>query len=191
MTAASVSRLFSLVLAALVFIYPLLVYFFLDRYGVVILAAPLGALLLLRVLPLVRSRPLVLVVTLVSIGVFLLLIYWSGNERLLLLYPTLVSLVMLALFSLTLWYPPSMIERFSRMLNMEIPPQAVPYMRVVTVIWCLFFAINALISAWLAWWGSMTWWTLYNVLISYLVIGLLIGGEFLYRGIYKRRHGLA
>jgi uncharacterized membrane protein len=191
MTAASVSRLFSLVLAALVFIYPLLVYFFLDRYGVVILAAPLGALLLLRVLPLVRSRPLVLVVTLVSIGVFLLLIYWSGNERLLLLYPTLVSLVMLALFSLTLWYPPSMIERFSRMLNMEIPPQAVPYMRVVTVIWCLFFAINALISAWLAWWGSMTWWTLYNGLISYLVIGLLIGGEFLYRGIYKRRHGLA
>ena len=191
MTAASVSRLFSLVLAALVFIYPLLVYFFLDRYGVVILAAPLGALLLLRVLPLVRSRPLVLVVTLVSIGVFLLLIYWSGNERLLLLYPTLVSLVMLALFSLTLWYPPSMIERFSRMLNMEIPPQAVPYMRVVTVIWCLFFAINALISAWLAWWGSITWWTLYNGLISYLVIGLLIGGEFLYRGIYKRRHGLA
>ena len=191
MTAASVSRLFSLVLAALVFIYPLLVYFFLDRYGVVILAAQLGALLLLRVLPLVRSRPLVLVVTFVSIGVFLLLIYWSGNERLLLLYPTLVSLVMLALFSLTLWYPPSMIERFSRMLNMEIPPQAVPYMRVVTVIWCLFFAINALISAWLAWWGSMTWWTLYNGLISYLVIGLLIGGEFLYRGIYKRRHGLA
>jgi uncharacterized membrane protein len=191
MTASLASRLFSLVLAAVVVIYPVLVYFFIDRFSVAALALALGVLLLLRVLPLVRQRPLLVALAIGGVGVFLLGIFWSGNARLLLLYPTLVSLVMLAVFSLTLWYPPSMIERFSRMLNMEIPPPAIPYMKVVTMVWCGFFAANALVSAWLAWLGSMAWWTIYNGFISYLVIGVLIVGEFLYRGIYKRRHGLA
>ena len=75
-------------------------------------------------------------------------------------------------------------------MGVEIPPPAVPYMRRLTMIWTVFFALNACIAAWLAWQGSLAEWTLYNGCISYLLIGLLVVVEYLYRPIYKRRHGV-
>jgi uncharacterized membrane protein len=93
----------------------------------------------------------------------------------------LVNLVMLGLFSWTLLSPPSLIERLARLKEPDLPPSGVHYTRRVTQVWCGFFVLNGSIAAYTALYSSLATWTLYNGLISYLLMGLLFGGEFLLR----------
>jgi len=78
---------------------------------------------------------------------------------------------------LSLIIGPPVIERFARLRHPDLPPQGVRYTRNVTRVWCLFFAVNGSIAAALALWGSWAWWTLYNGLISYVLMAALILGE--------------
>jgi len=189
-TSAMGSRLFGILLGAVAVVYPLVVYFFLDQYGVTTLAGFLIVVLLIRVVPLLRKRPLALIAVLAFSAAFIVTVYQTESVRMLMLYPTVINLTMLGVFAATLIYPPSMIERFSRMMKMEIPPPAIPYMKVVTVIWCGFFAMNTIVSSVLAVRGETAYWAWYNGLISYLIMGVLVIAEILFRQVYKRRHGL-
>lgn len=103
------------------------------------------------------------------------------------LYPVLVNLVLLIAFSATLLFPPSMIEIFARRIEPNFPAVAIGYTRRVTQIWCGFFIINGGIAFITALWTSETIWLMYTGVISYVLIGLLFGGEFLYRQRFKRR----
>ncbi len=97
------------------------------------------------------------------------------------LLPVLISLIMLATFGYTLWRPPTMIERFARALDGELPPAGIAYTRRVTQVWCLFFIVNAAVALYTALFASIATWTLYNGLISYGLMGLLFAGEWLLR----------
>lgn len=112
---------------------------------------------------------------------------WSNAMLPLKLYPVLVSVVMLTVFAYTLLAPPSMVERIARMREPDLPPEAIGYTRKVTQVWCGFFAINGVIALSTALWASPAVWSLYNGVISYLLMGLLFGGELLIRVYFKRR----
>lgn len=105
----------------------------------------------------------------------------TNSEALLRLYPAALSLGMLLLFALSLKFPPSMIERFARLHEPELPPAGVRYTRRVTQVWCAFFVANGSVAAWTALYASRDVWALYNGLISYLLVGLLFAGEWLLR----------
>lgn len=113
---------------------------------------------------------------------------WSNALLPLKLYPLLINAVMLSVFAYTLISPPSMIERFARLREPDLPAQAIAYTRRVTQVWCGFFIINGLIALATALWASEAAWSLYNGLIAYLLMGLLFGGEYLFRLRFKRRH---
>jgi uncharacterized membrane protein len=102
-------------------------------------------------------------------------------------YPVLINVFMLILFGYSLIAPPTAIERIARLKEPNLPPIAVTYTRRVTQIWCGFFVINACISLSTALWASPAIWSLYNGLISYLLMGLLFGSEYLFRQHFKRR----
>ncbi len=53
-----------------------------------------------------------------------------------------------------------------------------------------FFTVNGIIATLIAFSGSLTAWTIYNGLISYIIMGTLIIGELIFRYFYKRHHGL-
>jgi acyl-coenzyme A synthetase/AMP-(fatty) acid ligase/3-hydroxymyristoyl/3-hydroxydecanoyl-(acyl carrier protein) dehydratase len=55
------------------------------------------------------------------------------------------------------------------------------YCRKVTLVWCLFFIINGGIAAATVFFASDVLWSLYNGGISYLLIGILFGGELMVR----------
>ena len=93
----------------------------------------------------------------------------------------LVSTFMLCLFGLSLKFGPPMIERLARLREPVLPDIAIVYTRQVTKVWCLFFMLNGLIAAALTLWAPLSWWTLYNGLIAYGLMGLLFAIEWLIR----------
>ncbi len=123
------------------------------------------------------------------IAVLLLTILAIGWNALLplQLYPVLVSATMLGVFGYSLKFPPTIIERFARAREPDLHPRAIVYTRRVTQVWCIFFAINGCVSLITVLWGSPKIWTLYNGVISYLLMGLLFGGEYLVRPHFKRQ----
>lgn len=103
-------------------------------------------------------------------------------------YPVMISAFMLILFGHSLIFPPTIIERIARRHESHFSDAAVRYTRHVTQIWCAFFILNGSIALSTALWASPQTWSLYNGFISYLLMGLLFGGEYCYRVSFKRRH---
>ena len=111
----------------------------------------------------------------------------TNSELLLRLYPAAVNLGMLALFSLSLVFPPSMVERFARLGEPDLPDAAVLYTRCVTQVWCAFFVGNGAAAVYTALYADREAWALYNGFIAYLLMGVLFGGEWLIRRHWMRR----
>jgi len=92
-----------------------------------------------------------------------------------------INTLLLTVFGLSLKLGPPVVERLARLRHPDLPPDGVRYTRKVTIVWCLFFAANGMIAAALAFWGSWAWWTLYNGVISYVLMAALMLGEWCVR----------
>ncbi|QNX08403.1 septation protein IspZ [Acinetobacter seifertii] len=104
------------------------------------------------------------------------------------LYPVGMSLGALGIFAFTLIKPPSMIERFARLIEPDLPPSGVHWTRQVTKVWCVFFLCNALIALITVFFTSTQIWVIYNGFISYVLMGMLFLGEFILRKRHQRLH---
>lgn len=165
--------------------YPLLIYFGLHllqpRYVALLLAA---AMLLRRRREMQRFMTglswidrLVMAVLLCLAGMTAIV----NSELLLRLYPAAVAAGMLLIFAMSLYSPPSMIERFARLQQPNLPPAGVRYTRRVTQAWCVFLVVNTSIALYTALFAGIDTWSLYNGLIAYLLMGAMFGGEWLVR----------
>lgn len=182
-------RLLAIGLGLLLVLYPLLVYTGLQQFGPRVLAAILLLVAFIKAVaarfshqPLGNSGWLMLAAALAG-GVTLL----TGSVIGLKFYPVIVSLVLLVVFGVSLFRPPSMIERFARLHTPDLPKHAIAYTRMVTWVWCGFFIINGAIAG-VSVFASDKTWALYNGLISYVLIGLLLAGEYLIRLRVQRKH---
>ncbi len=158
--------------------YPLLVFFGLGHFEPRWLALLLAALAVLRAL---GSRDLFWWWA-AGAGLVLAAVSALANAALpLKLYPVLVNLVLLIVFAASLRHPPSMVERLARLREPDLDAQGVAYTRRVTQVWCGFFVLNGGIALATCLWGSDKTWALYNGLIAYGLMGLLMGIEWLVR----------
>ncbi|MEE8507459.1 MAG: hypothetical protein V3T07_00215 [Myxococcota bacterium] len=123
------------------------------------------------------------------LGVLIAIALALGERTLLLLLPSLVSLYVFGTFAWTLRQGPSMIERFARMVEDDLPPFTFRYCRRVTIVWCGFLGLNAIGVAGLALFGPVAWWAAYTGLVFYLLLGLLLGTEFCFRKLWFRYYG--
>ncbi len=189
------ARLLGLALGLMLLVYPLLVFYGLAHFGPRLLAAVLLLLSLSKLalnrwlkLPLGNSGWLLLAASLATAVTLV-----SGSALGLKSYPVLVNLVLLGVFGFSLWRPPSVIERFARLQyqlkKQQLPAHVPAYTRRVTWVWCSFFAANACVALVTAF-ASDRVWALYNGLIAYLLMALLMGGEYLVRLGVQRRHRL-
>lgn len=174
--------------AGLIVAYPFLVYFGLAHlrpsfFGIALVVI---ALLRMRSIPSGQRRELLiplLLLMIYSVGIAL-----SDSELLLRTYPVIMSLTVCYLFAKTLWQPPTMIERFAAMRGMEISPEGLGgYVQRLTLIWCVFLAINASLAAYTAIYCSLKAWAFYNGFLAYILMGTLVVGEMMFRRFYKRR----
>jgi uncharacterized membrane protein len=166
--------------------YPLVVWLALGHVGPRWIAFGLAGLALARA-AVTRERfwmaAAAAVLLLAAIGA------WTEGWVALKLYPVVVNLALLGAFAASLRHGPSAIERLARLREPELPPAAIAYTRRVTQVWCVFFAANAAVSAATALWADAAGWALYNGLIAYLLMGLLMGGEWLVRRRVRARSG--
>lgn len=112
---------------------------------------------------------------------------WGNHFLALKLYPVLVNVAMLTVFTYSLFVPPSIVEQFARRREPDMAPQSVTYTRRVTQVWCVFFALNGGVALVTALWTSAATWSLYNGFVAYLLMGLLFAGEYAIRCNFKRR----
>jgi uncharacterized membrane protein len=169
--------------------YPAVVYFTKDRIGPLAFIALAEALLLLRLLTLPRPqarnwRP-ALIVALVLLPLLAVLDAALASR----LYPVLLSLIFAAVFVLSLWQPPSLIERMARLRHGDLPPEGRLYCRRLTVVWAVWLFANAAIAAALAMVGADDYWALWTGLVSYLVMGALFAGDYILRQTLYRSFG--
>ncbi|MFS2003939.1 hypothetical protein ACEN9F_09970 [Duganella sp. CT11-25] len=113
---------------------------------------------------------------------------WSNLLLPLKLYPVLVNAALLAGFAYSLTTPMSAVERMARLRGDDFPPVAQAYMRKVTQVWCGFFVFNGAVAFATALWASEAAWSLYTGVISYVLMAVLFGAEYLVRLRFKRLH---
>lgn len=172
--------LMPLVSAGLV-VYPALVYFGLT-YGYMHWLMPLivGVFVARSLLCWRQQQKEMLVVAV--IGLLLALSYaLLKQQQLLLWYPVVMSSCMLLVFGLSVLRPPTVIERVARWRHPDLPAQATKYLTRVTLVWCLFFIVNGMVATYTIVAGPMKWWALYNGLLSYCLMALLLAGEWVFR----------
>jgi len=120
------------------------------------------------------------------------LCFFSHSPLLLKLYPVLVNLLLLATFGYSLFRPPSVAFRFALLADkLKKPPHKIEgslgekhvaaYCQKVTLAWCLFFVLNATLSALTVFALSPAAWALYNGGISYILMGTLFAMEWAIR----------
>lgn len=179
-------RALELLTAALLLVYPLAVWFGLTYLPPGMLAGLLCLLLLLR-LVLKRQQ-----LSAMALPLFAGIALCAGSllakrQDWLLYYPIVINLTMLGVFGQSLLRGPSMVERLARLGEPDLPDEAIPYLRRITVLWCLLFVVNGGMAFYTAQFTSLEIWTLYNGLIAYLLMGLLAGGEWLYRTLVLKK----
>lgn len=175
-------------LALLTLTYPFAVYYGLDIIGVRGFSLILLALFSFRILanPTQRVKKHSLLL-LAVMAVFTLYVFSQNSAAGLRLYPLIINSVFLIAFFYSLFTSESMIERFARLQEPELPPSGVAYTRKVTIVWCLFFLINGLISLYTAVYCDIRTWSYYNGFIAYLMMGALFALEFITRHFSSRK----
>lgn len=181
-----------IIFGAILVAYPLVVYLgllYFDARSVALLLVLLagGRWLFAKRDEAARAFPPQLLFALVATVVIALLVLISDSDLYLRLYPVAINALMLVLFGLSLWQPPTMIERFARLKEPDLPEGAVRYTRNVTIVWCLFFIINGSIALYTAIATSLEIWTIYNGSIAYGLMGALFAGEYLVRRRFQKK----
>lgn len=182
-------KIVTVLLGACLLLYPFAVYLGLNYVSPVWLALGLLVLLLSRLVILrgvLNKMPWLLPATAFG-GLAIATSLFTDSDIGFKLYPLMVNVAMLAVFSYSYFKPPTVIETFARLQDPNLPDHALSYIRKVTLVWCGFFIINASISLYTALYCTFKVWTLYNGFIAYILIGSLAGIEFIVRKLVQRR----
>lgn len=179
------SVLLKIAVAVVVLLYPIAIYFGLQQFQPKYLALSLAALVILRasitrspIFKAVKGLWAIVLVAGLGIAAFS---FFDNSDLGLKLYPVIITSAFLTVFAYSLRHPPTVIERLARVQEPDLPPEGVAYTRKVTQVWCAFFVFNILVSLYTVIFSSTEIWTLYNGLISYLLMGTLFISELLYR----------
>ncbi len=128
-----------------------------------------GALRGLAAVPLVAVAALVLAAALDRSG-FVLAV------------PVAINGLLLIAFGATLRRDSTpMVERMARLQESDLTPAQQAWCRLWTRIWCVFFVLNGGTALVLALAAPLSWWTVYNGLIAYVLMGVLFATEWILR----------
>lgn len=171
-------------------LYPIFVYFGLRTLPPGFLGLVLAVLLLMRfgiIRPTERAMALPVIAILFVFAVASAL---TGSTQMLLYYPVLVNSILFVIFAGSLGTEESLLLRFVRARGRPINAHTPKYLTRLTAVWAAFFVINGMIAAWTTT-VSVELWTIYNGMISYILVAILGSCEWVFRRHYKKRLGIS
>ncbi|MEP4888962.1 MAG: hypothetical protein ABJV04_02965 [Aliiglaciecola sp.] len=172
-------KLLTLVVIILSVSYPFIVYFGLQSVEAKWLIPFLFSMLALRWCASEQSSERnVILITLMVMGTIIML---AGQQLGLKFYPVMMNLSFFVLFAGSLFTSTSIVEKFARIKEPDLPNKAIIYTRKVTMVWSVFFVINGSIACFTALFSSDEVWMLYNGLVAYILMGILGISEWLIR----------
>lgn len=96
-------------------------------------------------------------------------------------YPVIINFSLFLLAFGSLVFPPNFVEQIARKQEPDLSLEGQSYCFKVAVVWAVFFFLNTIFSLYTVLLNNMAFWVLYNGFISYLLIGILFGIEYLLR----------
>ena len=188
MTWSAPKRIVTIVLALLGIAYPVIVYFGLGVVSprIILIAAIIFVLARAAMFFTARKYGAGLIASIVA--VILGAAGFASEILALRFYPVIVSITLALVFTMSLFSGMPVIERFARLQTPSLDSFGVRYTRKLTKVWIMFFIANGLFALWTALYATLENWTLYNGLISYILIAVLFVGEWPVRRIIKSRH---
>ncbi len=158
------------------FAYPFLLWFYKDAYLVEIL---LFMALLWATKWFIGRK-----ISDILLAMLFLALALIKSEFLIYLYPVIINLSFLAIFASSL-NGEAIITKFAKISAKKqgkiLDENALNYTRKLTILWCVFFVLNALVCVILASFSNKAAWTIYTGVISYVLIGILFFGEMIFR----------
>jgi len=124
-----------------------------------------------------------------SLGLLLGLGAALDHPAFVLALPVVTNAAFLAQFAGSLSGPVPLVERFARLQHQDLTGEERRYCRTVTLVWSVYFAVNAGVTILLTVWAPLSWWTLYTGVLAYVAMGTLFTIEYLVRKYRFRRFG--
>lgn len=168
--------------------YPFIIFFGIKVLPPGFLGLLLLVLLAMRFGVLVKEERQILLPVLILFLGYSVVTTILNSVSMLLYYPALVNFSLFVTFANSLRHEESLL-RIVRARGATISEYTPGYLYKLTAVWAGFFVVNGLVSIWSST-LSMAAWTLYNGMLSYCIVGVLIGGELLFRRVYIRRMGV-
>ncbi|MDC8829464.1 hypothetical protein [Alteromonas gilva] len=170
--------------------YPFLVYLNIDAIAPYWFGALLLVMALLRLIVAGKKRQRSDWIITAVIAVFSSVMILLDSTVLLKCYPVMMSAFMGLIFLLSLRDEHNLIERFAVAGGKQPPAQASGYLQKLCIAWGCLLLLNSAVAAWTVWFASLAVWTLYNGLLSYLLMAGFIVIELVYRNYYKKKHNI-
>ena len=123
----------------------------------------------------------------ILITLCVVLVFYIKRFIFLKFYPPLCNGFVFFVFFISLFTKETVIQKIAKACGDRLDKPAWIYTRNLTYIWCFFMFINFLISIWTIFQSDKIW-ILYNGCISYILIGALLGGEYVIRTIFRKRN---
>lgn len=168
--------------------YPFIVYFGISFLPPSFFGLILVVLLALRFKVLLPSERMLYLPVLMVFLAYAVATMVSDSNRLVLFYPALVNFTLFLVFAGSLRTNETILLRLVKARGLVMSEHTPRYLRRLTGVWAVFFAINGLVSVWTST-LSIEAWTLYNGLLSYFIVAILGGAEWVFRRHYKKRVG--
>ena len=102
-------------------------------------------------------------------------------------YPPICNCFLFLVFFTSLFAKETIIQKFARACGDKLEKPALDYTRRVTYVWSIFTFLNLLVSIWTIFLSDEIW-ILYNGFISYMLVGLLFGIEYIIRINLRKRN---
>lgn len=101
-------------------------------------------------------------------------------------YPVAINVFMLTIFGSSLWTKQTIIEKFARLQDPNLPAEATAYTRKVTQVWCAVFMLNIMVTVSLIYLNRLDAWAIYTGVIAYVIMAIVMVGEWLIRPKHKK-----
>lgn len=163
-----------LIIGALIVAYPFVV-FFAFQSGIAVKFVGLFFLAIV-ILSFLRNKNKVLL----GIGLTLCFLIFVFNQDIFLkIYPVLMNGAICSVFAISLTRTP-LITKYAEKMHYDLDEPAKKYTAKATLAWAIFMGYNTLISL-ITVFMPVKIWVIYNGFISYILIGLMMIGEYITR----------